>query len=147
NTIAYSFSGNYSITADQASTWGEVTGCSTTSATCTIEVKAGRQDSAPVWQWFTANASGYGCINSKPCNSISSMNFALTGTLTINGQQYPLTLGQNGSASSNSWWYGGPGWTSANPSMGMFNGVTPDGKYSLNMTGDNDYSVQVVATS
>jgi len=57
----------------------------------------------------------------------SELNFAITGTITIDGTGYPITIGQGSTGSSNNWWVGGPGWTIHS---GVYaNVVTPDGKY------------------
>ncbi|MEI6623273.1 MAG: hypothetical protein WCP28_15340 [Actinomycetes bacterium] len=146
-SITYSFSDNYSIASDQQSTWGGVIGCSTPTTLCQMTVTAGRHDSLPVWQWFTGNVNGYGCLSDNPCSSISTMNFAFTGTLTINGQPYPLTLGQYGSGTSNRWWYGGPGWVTATASD-SFPVQTPDHKYTLTgASNSKDWTMQVFANS
>lgn len=147
NSLAFNFSGNYSITADQQSTWGGVTNCQS-QKTCTINVQAGRQQSAPVAAWFTSNAPSFGCtFSSQFCQPVSVMNFAFTGTLTVNGQTYPLTLGQNGDGVANYWYFGGPGYTpaydlQADETQPVF---TPDGVYALNLSSGNNNIVVAVA--
>jgi len=144
-SIGYAFSGNYSITADQQSTWGNVTGCAPSSS-CTIDVMAGRHDSSQVWNWFTANASGYGCTSSGYCTGGETMNFALTGTLTINGTAYPFTIGQYGDGMANKWWWGGPGWTAGNPATDYTPALTPDGKYTVSAPSNGNNNLTVTAS-
>lgn len=148
SSLAFNFSGNYSVTASQQSTWGGVSNCQA-SKTCTVTVQAGRQQSAPVAAWFNSNAPSFGCtFSSQFCQPVTVMNFAITGTLTVNGQQYPLTLGQNGDGVSNYWYFGGPGYApaydlQANQTQPVF---TPDGTYALNlMSGNNNIVVAVAA--
>ena len=144
NTISFAYSGNYTITSSQESTWSGVENCGPTSP-CTVVATAGRKNSSQVWDWFKTNAPAWGC--SDECDSNNEMNFAFTGTLTINGTAYPVTLGQAGQTvvdiyMDNGWWYGGPGWT-GNSNTGI--ATTPDGKYTLNPMKTNNAQVTVLA--
>jgi hypothetical protein len=57
----------------------------------------------------------------------SELNFAYSGTITIDGNSYTIVIGQGNSFGRNNWWVGGPGWT-VHPGV-YANVVTPDGKY------------------
>jgi hypothetical protein len=96
-----------------------------------INVPAGRHKSSSVAHWFRSHCSSAAWCVEWPDNCPgwpSDLNFAITGTLTINGTGYPITLGQGSTGIyHNDWWIGGPGWTlKIGYGMAM---VTPDGKY------------------
>jgi len=141
--VGFTWSGSYSITANQQSTWGGVQGCGPSSP-CTIVVTAGRHDSSTVWKWFASNAPAYGCTESAKCAGNTSMNFAFTGTLTIDGSSYPVTIGQAGVGTTineiNVWWFGGSGWNAGGTPTGG-SAVTPDGKYTISGNGSQYQAV------
>lgn len=93
-----------------------------------IDVKAGRHGSSPPAEWFRSNASVATCTMDCTTDWPSNLNFAITGTFTIDGTGYPITIGQGSTPlGANNWWIGGPGWTIHS---GVYpNVVTPDGQY------------------
>jgi hypothetical protein len=105
------------VTGVQDTTWG-------------IDVKAGRHASSSVANWFHSHASAATCANwpSGCPDWPSDLNFAITGTITINGTNYPITIGQGSVGPHNNWWIGGPGWIMHSSVLGDAV-VTPDGKY------------------
>ncbi len=123
--LAFDLTG-YSITSGQP--WGGVS-TGQPDQTWGIDAKAGRHGSSTPAEWFKSHASvavctGYTCSSAWP----SELNFAMTGTLTINGTSYPITIGQGSTALGvNNWWIGGPGWTIHSGTDS--NVVTPDGQY------------------
>lgn len=141
--VGYVFSGDYSVTAGQP--WQGVTGCPSAVDNCTITVMAGRNKTTPVAQWFTQNAPTAYCTGDCGGSQPSELNFAFTGTITINSSSYPITLGQGSSSPGvNNWWFGGSGWTYQK--VGEWNSlVTPDGQYYL--TQGMDSAIQVGAVS
>ena len=80
--------------------WNGVTGCqvangtSGTAANCEINVQAGRHNSAGPAQFFAQNVSAALCSWECGGSMPSNLNFAITGTITIGGTSYPITLGQ-----------------------------------------------------
>ncbi|AOT08402.1 hypothetical protein [Pseudoalteromonas luteoviolacea] len=78
----------------------------------TLTVKAGRHNSSEVADWFKARINIGGIAKTYSSHSPSSLNFAVTGTLTLNmknGVTYTFddfVLGQGHFASSNNWWIG-----------------------------------------
>lgn len=115
-----------------------------------IDVVVGRQNSYNPAQWFINNiqsqpiaTGGVSFSTSLPSN----LNFALTGTLIINGISYPIALGQGHAVnpiifqSSNNWWLGGstPGWVTGSytcpPNVAnCYNGtgiITPDSNFLI----------------
>lgn len=125
--MTYVFSGNYSITEHQP--WSGVSSSTVVingSNALEILAKAGRKNSGPPADWFKANVSAATCSDNSWTDMPNDLNFAFTGTLTIDGNSYPVTLGQGHPTltTDNDWWIGGPGWTSGNNVVN-----TPDGKY------------------
>ncbi|MBN3034968.1 MAG: hypothetical protein JW861_05235 [Bacteroidales bacterium] len=124
--MTYIFSGNYSITDKQP--WSGVSSSTVVisgSNALQILALAGRKGSGGPADWFKTNVSA--AINSQSLTGLpDELNFAFTGTLTIDGNSYPVTLGQGHPelTTFNNWWIGGPGWTIGNDSI-----KTPDGKY------------------
>jgi hypothetical protein len=94
-----------------------------------IDVRAGRHKTSGPASWFKARASVATCTADESGNFASELNFAITGTLTIAGTGYPITIGQGSFTTQNNWWVGGPGWT-IHPGVGG-NVVTPDGKWYI----------------
>ncbi len=126
---------DHSITSGQP--WGGVT-TGTQDGIWGIDVKAGRHASSSVASWFRSHASVATCANfpSGCPDWPSELNFAIRGTIKINGSEYPITIGQ-GSVGGvhNNWWIGGPGWTLKSSAFGDAV-VTPDGKYFFEAVGD-----------
>lgn len=117
--IAFNLSG-HSISSGQP--WGGVQ----TSGNLSIDIKAGRHGSSGPADWFRSNASAAICTMDSMDAWPSDLNFAVTGTLTINGTSYNVTIGQGFTGGSNNWWIGGPGWTNH---TGIPNVMTPDEAY------------------
>jgi hypothetical protein len=122
-TLAFSLE-NHSITSGQP--WS---GCSASikDGFFTIDARAGRKASSGVADWFRSNATNAICSDDCNCVWPSELNFAFTGTITVNGDSYQVTIGQGSTVGHNNWWIGGPGWT-------IHEGITPnvrtpDGKY------------------
>ncbi len=123
--LAFELTG-YSITSGQP--WGGVS-TGQPDQTWGIDVKAGRHGSSSVATWFKDHASVGTCTNwPSGCPEWpSELNFAMTGTITIDGANYPITIGQGSTGLHNNWWIGGPGWTIHSGTDS--NVVTPDGRY------------------
>ena len=131
---------DYSITSGQP--WGGVS-TGTQDNTWGIDVKAGRKGSGSVADWFKSHASAAWCAN-FPSNCPdwpSELNFAMTGTIKINDDSYPITIGQGSTGLHNNWWIGGPGWT-LDVTFGVAV-VTPDRKYFFEPVDDtfNQFSI------
>lgn len=134
-SVSFDWDGGYSITSGQP--WGGVTSGGDGDGIA-IHAEAGRKASTDVASWFNSRSSM--SINTAEWGADSSpeeLNFAFTGTLTINGVQYPVVIGQGHSGVDNNWWIGGQGggWTesvfgqtvgSATPVL-----ITPDGEYTV----------------
>ncbi len=114
----------HSITSGQP--WSGVT-ASVKDGVFTIDARAGRHGSSSVAGWFKSHATIATCCADCGCAWPSDLNFAFTGTITINGDAYPVTIAQGNSFGQNNWWIGGPGWSQH--SGITYNVVTPDGKY------------------
>lgn len=93
----------------------------------TLDARAGRHGTSSVADWFKSHATIATCCADCGCAWPSDLNFAFTGTITINGDSYPVTIAQGNSFGQNNWWIGGPGWSQH--SGITYNVVTPDGKY------------------
>ena len=132
---------DHSITSGQP--WGEVS-ASFQDGQLGIDVKAGRHGSSSVADWFKSHASAAWCANwpSGCPDWPSELNFAMTGTLTINGTSYPVTIGQGSTGIHNNWWIGGPGWSMDTTITGT-DVVTPDGKYLINPMDDSFNEFQI----
>lgn len=140
------FSSNVSITFSETGhditsgqPWDGVTGSYDSNGTFTITVKCGRKNSGGPLGWFeeqigtglaiSADGSPWN-PHGQPAPSPTAMNFALTGVLSINGNAYPICLGQSGESLHNVWYMGG--------SEFRYNMITPDGKYSFEDSGSDD---------
>lgn len=108
--------GEHSITSGQP--WDGCT-ASIQDGIFTIDAKAGRKGSSGVATWLHNHATNATCSDDCNCVWPSDLNFAFTGTITINGDSYPVTIGQGSTFGKNNWWIGGPGWT-------IHEGVTPN---------------------
>lgn len=100
-SISFRFNGEYIITDGQP--WGGVS-----SDGGKIVVKAGRKGSEECAKWFKDYvASDYENMihTSGGDNLPDKLNFAIKGTLTIDGQNYEICLGQGhrSSTSENNW--------------------------------------------
>ncbi|KZN50817.1 hypothetical protein [Pseudoalteromonas luteoviolacea] len=78
----------------------------------TLTVKAGRHNSSEVADWFKERINIGGIAKTYSSHSPSSLNFAVTGTLSFNmknGVTYTFenfVLGQGHFLSNNNWWIG-----------------------------------------
>lgn len=106
SSMEFTPSGAYSITSGQP--WEGVS-AQTTSSGLSITAQAGRHDSSGPAQWFTQNSSAMVGGNSYSA-SPSELNFAFSGTLTLNGADYDVVIGQGSNGEGNNWWIGGEGW-------------------------------------
>jgi hypothetical protein len=124
--LSFVFS-EHSVTGGQP--WGGVQ-ASIQDGNLNIDVRAGRHASGGVAEWFRSHASAATCANwpSGCPDWPAGLNFAITGTITINGTAYPVTIGQGSVPPHNNWWIGGPGWIQHSTVLGDAV-VTPDGKY------------------
>ncbi|MCB9413427.1 MAG: hypothetical protein H6525_11395 [Actinobacteria bacterium] len=156
-SVSFEWDQQYAITESQAKTWKGVTsGWSTSNpGVYVITAEAGRSGdpTGDTYSWFqqrapiasTTNAPEW-CGNPGSQGDLGTMNFAFTGTLTINGNAYPVAIGQfNIDNEDNVWAYGGSGWQG--PMCGT-SFVTPDGAFALvNRTtgGGTNYSITINA--
>jgi len=134
--ISYTYGGNHAITSGQP--WGGVSSGGYHGG-LQLDARAGRNGSSGPAEWFRSNASNaVSIVTNKNTIWPSELNFAFTGTLTINGSSYPVTLGQGHSGANNNWWIGGPGWVI--PSSTSYNQIcTPDMKYLISCHEVLDY--------
>lgn len=135
---------DHSITSGQP--WGGVS-VGTQDEEWAIDVKAGRKGSGGVADWFRSHASNATCANfpSGCPDWPSDLNFAIRGTIKINGSEYPITIGQGSVGLHNNWWIGGPGWSLKSSAFGDAV-VTPDGKYFFEAE-DDTFNVFWIRTS
>ncbi|MDQ7825679.1 MAG: hypothetical protein RDV48_22960 [Candidatus Eremiobacteraeota bacterium] len=142
STITFSMTG-YDITSGQP--WDGVT-TSPEDGFLTIDVKCGRKGSSGplnwVKDWVSAhNANLVYADQSNPYYP-GSMNFALTGMLTVGYRTYNICLGQYGSWPANVWMCAGENFT-----VGSFLGsraiLSPDKAYYILGTG-KDYEFVVM---
>jgi hypothetical protein len=127
-TFQFDYDDEYIVSAGQP--WGGVSS-GMPSSLLQITAAAGRHKSTPPAQWFNQRSAlvlGYALEDSRP----DELNFAFSGTLTINGTPYPIYLAQGSDLLGNDWWLGvpagGPGqgaW--AKTDAGYL--LTPDGRY------------------
>jgi hypothetical protein len=90
-----------------------------------VTISGASSGCAEVATWFldrmSADQETDDYINTAP----STLAYAITGTLTIDGVEYPTTIGHDPTSSTGGWFIGGPGWTT-----GFTNGIpnvcTPD---------------------
>lgn len=147
NSIVFYYDGGYSVTSGQP--WdGVTTNNNAVNAgypDYQVDVYAGRKSSEPPADFFNQRA---GTTYVGPCNSDTSpftaMNFALTGVLEIEGNDYQIVIGQAAFSGSNCWFLG--------PNESGFNLIynnqfidserleehyliTPDHQYRLGLTG------------
>lgn len=137
--LSFTPSGPYDITSGQP--WGGVTTATGAFGSLQITAQAGRHDSSGPAAFFTSNASALVGGDSYS-NTPSELNFAFTGTLSVNGNDYPLVVGQGSNDVSNNWWFGGQGWTQDDPNQM----TSPDGRYTL-ISGTSQETFSLVANS
>lgn len=100
----------------------------------TIDVKCGRKGSLYPLAWFQNSIQNSPIASTRyPYVEPHSMNFAVNGTMRINGTDYAITIGQVGIGLRNVWYMSGVGFTGQNGSI-----VTPDGRYSFFSGGADD---------
>lgn len=134
----------YTITGGQP--WEGVTSSSTSDGVLTIDVKCGRKGSHGPLAWFEdfVTNQSYNAVVEADCSNTaanyppSSMNFAITGVLTINvdnggARSYTICLGQTGDMLQNIWYMSGEKFTY----KGSGQIVTPDGWYTCSGNGNN----------
>lgn len=137
--LSFTPSGDYSISSGQP--WGGVTTGTGAFDALQITAQAGRHDSSGPAEFFTQNTSamiGGAAYGDTP----SELNFAFTGTLTVDGNSYDLVVGQGSNMDGNNWWFGGEGWTQVG--AGQIN--TPDDRYTL-MAGKSQEAFTLAANS
>lgn len=125
-SFQFVYDDQYAISAGQP--WQGVSSQGGTPGTpLEITVLAGRHKTTAPATWFNGLSQlllGYALEDSRP----AELNFALAGSLVIDGSSYPIALGQGSDllGLSDDWWFGAPpGWT--RDSNGYLH--TPDGKY------------------
>ena len=141
-SIVFYFYGNYSITSGQP--WDGVTTNNTSGdyPAYQVDALAGRKGSNPPASFFFQHA-GNAWISIDDCFDPTNLvlNFAFSGVLEIEGNDYNIMLGQVGCAGGNPWYVGanqmgftvdGNGWL-----------LTPDGQYRINSDGsaENEFKV------
>ena len=137
--VSFEWSGSYCITDKQP--WGDsdhpnAVYINNTPIGTIIDIYCGRHDSSPVADYFNSLAPK----GSNTWGSISSMNFAIQGTLTINSDKYFVVIGQVGYYNENIWVIGGQNFRYTNYS----NATTPDGKYLICQETDDANSFTVL---
>lgn len=99
--------------------WGGVTGGSS------ITITGASSGCPEVATWFldriSADLETDDYLNTAP----STLAYAITGTLSIGGADFPTTIGHDPSSASGGWLIGGPGWVTGNTD-GIPNLCTPD---------------------
>ncbi|MCX7971064.1 MAG: hypothetical protein N3A57_05835 [Negativicutes bacterium] len=144
NSIWFNFSGWYSVTSGES--WGGVSAATVPGNQLYVYVNADRENSSQVANWFRNNAGAQTPVSTSSHignNYPPEMNFALTGTLTINGTySYDVVVGQAGVGLDNDWWvaFGG--------SAGIYQGggvMTPDRMFLIT-PGSSDSLFNVRAT-
>lgn len=143
STIVFYSTGDYSITDGQP--WDGVTTNNITSQkggvpTYQADVLAGRKASESPADFFNGRA---GKVNIGPCGpaGLDTLNFALTGVLEIEGNDYPIVIGQVGVNTSSNCWYLGSSEGEFDYSEASYSSgskvyqcnylTTPDGNYSI----------------
>ena len=142
-TVSFEWNGSYCITANQP--WGDsdhpnavYVDNKTKTKTLNLDVWCGRQKSSPVADYFNSLApTGSNTWGS----SISSMNFAIQGTLTINSDKYFVVIGQlSYGGAGNQWVIGGQNFRYNDSHYDAV--VTPDGKYLISIfSSDSSFTV------
>ena len=127
NTLSFN-----TISADypDGESWGGINPPTFSAGTLTIDVYCDRKGSTDVLDWFCSPVYGV----TDP--GMTSMNFAFTGQLFINGTAYNVVIGQGDISSHNVWNMGGREAGFTQTSGGII--VTPDGRYSIAGYSGND---------
>lgn len=143
NNVSFQWDGGYNITGGQP--WGGVT-VNQNSGPIVINVQAGRSGSTGPADWFNAATSMPIGNDVTLGGHPSELNFALSGTLTINGTNYPIVLGQgHTSEGQNNWWLGGQGSGWSEYTVAPEGIKTPDGQYVISGAdddSDNTFEIQ-----
>lgn len=146
NNISFQWDGGYSITAGQP--WAGVS-TSASGGPIVINVQAGRSASSGPADWFNARTTTPIGNDVTLGGQPAELNFAFSGTLTVNTTSYPVVFGQgHNSQGQNNWWFGGQGsgWTEYTVAPEALK--TPDGQYVISAS-DNDsddtFEVQTVS--
>jgi hypothetical protein len=123
--ITFAFDGQYDISSGQP--WHGIS-ASDDDGSCTLDAVAGRHKTSGPANWFKSRSSIGMCVSGSWLGWPSSLNFAFSGTLTVDGHSYPVIVGQGNDGAHNNWWIGGVGggWSSDTASL-----VTPDGRYRI----------------
>lgn len=107
-----------------------------------ITIEAGRKGSAPVASWFIDRLYfyEYGAIAKYTLkdNLPAELNFATSGTLTIEGNKYRVVIGQGHSSPYNNWWIGGRDLTGFCARLVM---ATNDGRYFIEAVDQNTFKI------
>ena len=144
SSLVFYFDGNYYVTDGQP--WDGVTINNITSQmgypAYQADVYAGRQSSELPAKFFNDRSGG---ISVGPCGTyqspLESLNFALSGILEIEGNDYPIVIGQNGVSGENCW-YLGPNasgfkviqWYRTSDDATYEYLLTPDGQYRMGVS-------------
>ncbi len=156
NSIVFYYTGEYSVTDGQP--WDGVTTNNITSQkggvpTYQVDVFAGRKASQPPADFFIQRAGTIN-IGVSGAAQFDALNFALTGVLEIEGNDYQVVIGQVGvmAGEPNNIWYLGPNESGFNYVKTVYSYdqceylTTPDGKYRIGMvwkTMPNSYTFYV----
>jgi len=136
-SMSFTWDGNYTITSGQP--WEGVSSSGYHSGV-QIVARAGRKGSSGNANWFISRVSAAACTTKTYGDEFpAELNFAFTGTLTIDGNAYPVAIGQGHSGAENNWWIGGFNWIQHGDIQEIF---TPDNKYKITSDSDlneNDY--------
>lgn len=126
-SLVFYFDGNYSITSGQP--WDGVTtnNVSADYPAYQADALAGRHYSDPPADFFTQRAGGKWITMAPP--GIAGMNFAFSGSLEIDGNDYNIVLGQDMCGSRNCWYLGANQSGFEVDANGWL--VTPDGQYRI----------------
>lgn len=116
-----------------------------------VLVVVGRQNSSGPAQWYQSQLSNPNSIHTDSGSTYpAKLNFAITGTLTLNGSSYSIALGQGSNSTAlipnNNWWLGGTsaGYQYLANYSGCRSGpalVTPDSAYVLCPNSNNGFSI------
>lgn len=125
-TGGFEWDGGYAISSGQP--WSGVTS-TPTGDTVTIQILAGRHGTSQVAQWFRQRASAAVVSSDFFADWPADLNFAFTGTLEVNGDTWPVVIGQGSDIFQNNWWIGGPGWSpgGSGECAGVYTNTNPDG--------------------
>jgi len=104
-SISFDYGDLYTITPGQP--WGEVeTTSSHNGSTLKIDIGAGRKDNKSNADWFNAvvNSANEKMFHTRGGDNVpKELNFAIKGTLTINGDKFNICIGQGHTGSYDNW--------------------------------------------